>query len=188
MSRSKSDAIERTATAVRLRMEGHTWDEVAAGANYANRGTAYRTVTRALRKQTAADLEAYVTVELERIDLAESALLSIVSTSSSDATKVRALREVLAASRDRAKLLGLYDRAPATESEPRTLFDPALGQLREGNTCRISGSPDCGFEPSEHSRECNKSLLGFVPLADGEASTAETASLPDPSGGEDLLQ
>ena len=59
LSRSKSVALAKKAKAVRLRNEGHTWDEVADGSGYANRGTAYRVVTNAHREQIVEDIESY---------------------------------------------------------------------------------------------------------------------------------
>lgn len=46
--------------AVRLRLAGHTYDEIAERAGYANRGSAYAAVARhldAVRKETAEDAE-----------------------------------------------------------------------------------------------------------------------------------
>ena len=158
MPRSKSLALARKAKAVRLRKEGHSWDEVADGSGYANRGTAYRVVTNAHREQIVEDIESYRASELERLTFLESELLEIAATSKSDSAKIRALSEVRAIGRDRCKLLALYDHAPA--AEPQMLIDPRRArQLKEGNTCRIDGGTSCDFIPEFHEKGCATEMM-----------------------------
>lgn len=178
MPRPKSLALAKQAKAVELHKEGHSWDEVANGAGFAHRGTAYKVVMKALREHIVEDIDSYREVELERLSFLESELLIIATTSKSDSAKIRALGEVRAIGRDRCKLLGLYDHTPQAQDEPKTLFDLSLGQLRKGNTCRISGDSECGFEPKDHSQQCVRETLGFVPYAEGEASEKTVTSLP----------
>jgi hypothetical protein len=168
MPKSKTVALARQAAAVERFRNGENFDQIARGVGYANRGNAHRAVTTALRERIIEDIDTYRQIELERIDLVEAELLAIASSSKSDASKIRALREVLTASRDRSKLLGLYDHTLKAEAEQRTLFDPSLGKLRKGNTCRISKDAECGFEPDAHSEDCVKKTLGYTPYAPGE--------------------
>ena len=171
MAKSKTVALARKAEAVERFRTGETLDQIAQNVGYAHRANAHRAINSALRERIVENIDTYRQMELERIDLVEAELLTIVTGSrSSSATKIRALREVLAASRDRSKLLGLYDHTPEAEPEQKMLIDLSLGQLRKGNTCRISGDAECGFEPKDHSQQCTKEILGYVPYADGEAS------------------
>jgi hypothetical protein len=189
MPKSQTNALARRADAVQRFRNGENFDQIAQGVGYANRGNAHRAVTTALRERIVEDIDTYRQIELERIDLVEAELLAIATRSKSDAAKIRALREVLTASRDRSKLLGLYDHFPQAEPEQKMLVDLDLGKLRKGNTCRISGDAECGFVPKEHSTDCVKQTLGFVPYAQGEASNEVTASPSSASlDGEDLLE
>ena len=170
MSKSQSLALSRQAEAVRLHREGYTFEAIKDELGYANRGTVHRVVTNAYRERIAENIDEHRQVELGTLDLVIGEAWDIVQTASSDATRLRALGEIRAATTARSKILGLHDHTPKAEPEQKMLFDLSLGQLRKGNTCRISGDAECGFEPKDHSQECVKKTLGFVPYADGEAS------------------
>jgi len=59
---------ERERQAVALHLAGKKFDEIAEIVGYTNRGTAYETVMRALRRETVADIEEVRNVEIARID------------------------------------------------------------------------------------------------------------------------
>jgi hypothetical protein len=59
---------ERERQAVALHLAGKKFDEIAEVVGYTNRGTAYETVMRALRRETVADIEEIRNVEVARID------------------------------------------------------------------------------------------------------------------------
>jgi hypothetical protein len=54
--------------AIALHLAGKKFDEIAEIVGYTNRGTAYETVMRALRRETIADIEEIRNVEVARID------------------------------------------------------------------------------------------------------------------------
>jgi hypothetical protein len=65
---SKVTVREREQQATALHLAGKKFDEIAEIVGYTNRGTAYETVMRALRRETVADIEEIRNVEIARID------------------------------------------------------------------------------------------------------------------------
>jgi hypothetical protein len=59
---------ERERQAVALHLAGKKFDEIAEIVGYTNRGTAYETVMRALKRETVEDIEEIRNVEIARID------------------------------------------------------------------------------------------------------------------------
>jgi hypothetical protein len=59
---------ERERQAIALHLTGKKFDEIAEIVDYTNRGTAYETVMRALRRETVANIEEIRNVEIARID------------------------------------------------------------------------------------------------------------------------
>jgi hypothetical protein len=71
--RGKALALWRRSTAVELALAGHSYDEIAAACGYANRGTAWRTVTEALREQGVDQVSRLRRLELARLDRLQAA-------------------------------------------------------------------------------------------------------------------
>jgi hypothetical protein len=65
---SKVTVRERERQAVALHLAGKKFDEIAEIVGYTNRGTAYETVMRALKRETVEDIEEIRNVEIARID------------------------------------------------------------------------------------------------------------------------
>ena len=93
---------QRQDTAVRLRLEGHTWAEVAQGAGYAHAEGACRAVRQALDRIPVANVEHYRTEELARLDALHQAWWDAALDGDPKAATV-----ILRVSERRAKLLGL---------------------------------------------------------------------------------
>jgi hypothetical protein len=64
----KAVTRQREQQAIALHLAGKKFDEIAEIVGYTNRGTAYETVMRALRRETVADIEEIRNVEIARID------------------------------------------------------------------------------------------------------------------------
>jgi hypothetical protein len=71
-------ALERDARAVRMRVDGKTYEVIAKVLHYGHRGNAVRAVKRRLKKmreECAADLEELRFIESQRLDLALAAIM-----------------------------------------------------------------------------------------------------------------
>lgn len=64
----------RKAKAVELALAGATYDQIAREVGYANRGTAHRTVTKALAERVDEAVDEYRRVELDRLDALQASL------------------------------------------------------------------------------------------------------------------
>jgi len=58
------NAATRVQTALKLKIEGMTWDEVAANAGYGSRGTAHRAVMREFERCISKDVDELRTMQL----------------------------------------------------------------------------------------------------------------------------
>src|ERR1035437_476859 len=72
--RNQALADARRARAVELRIAGVTYEGIAAELGYANRGTVYRVVSEALKKQTVEAVEQLRSLEVERLDTLQHAV------------------------------------------------------------------------------------------------------------------
>jgi hypothetical protein len=106
----------RRARAVELALTGMPYDEIAAAVGYANRGTAWRTVQRALRDRTFKAVDEYREMELSRLDALQSACWEQALTG-----ELRAVEAVLKVMHQRSRLLGL-DNNMATMGGNQGLF------------------------------------------------------------------
>ena len=95
-------AERRKTRAVELAAQGCDYDTIAREVGYANRGTAHRTVMRALREHTADAVEDMREAELERLDALQQALWGQAMTGDP-----RAVQAVLRVIGQRCRLLGL---------------------------------------------------------------------------------
>ncbi len=112
----KSLASYRKARAVELALTGMPYDDIAAEVGYANRGTAWRAVQRALRDRTFEAVDQYREMELSRLDALHSACWGQAL-----AGDLRAVEAVLRVMQQRARLLGL-DEQMATMGGNQGLF------------------------------------------------------------------
>lgn len=67
-------AAWRRARAVELATQGHTYNQIASEVGYANRGTAYKVVRKALDENVAEAVEEYREVEVARLNALQAAL------------------------------------------------------------------------------------------------------------------
>ena len=101
----------RQAKAVELAEAGHDYDSIAKAVGYSNRGTAWRTVQKALTERVAVGVAEYRRVELERLDALHRAHWAKAISGDLAAAHV-----VLRIIDQRIRLLGLVhtsDNAPA---------------------------------------------------------------------------
>lgn len=103
----------RQARAVELAISGHDYDTIAREVGYSNRGTAHRTVQKALRQRTVEGVDQLREVEVQRLD----ALLKAHWEQAIDGDVVAA-NVVLRVIDQRVRLLGLEWTADATLTGP----------------------------------------------------------------------
>jgi transposase-like protein len=111
-------AMERKARAVELALRGLSYDRIAEELGYTNRGTAHRTVARALQERIVQGVEALRDAEIARLDhlqdsIWEQAMLGDISAVN---TAIRIIDK-------RIRLLGL-DRLDTSPDAPRSLVMP----------------------------------------------------------------
>jgi len=109
----------RKARAVELALTGMPYDEIASAVGYANRGTAWRTVQRALRDRTFKAVDEYREMELTRLDALQSSCWEQAL-----AGELRAVEVVLRVMEQRRRLLGLGEEVATMEGNGgRLLMD-----------------------------------------------------------------
>lgn len=109
----------RKARAVELALTGMPYDEIASAVGYANRGTAWRTVQRALRDRTFKAVDEYREMEMTRLDTLQSACWDAAL-----AGDLRAVEVVLRVMEQRRRLLGLGDQMATKGGNRQGLFTP----------------------------------------------------------------
>ena len=114
---SKSLAAYRKARAVELALAGTSYDDIAAEVGYANRGTAWRTVQRALHDREVDAVDEYRQMELARLDVLQSKYWQRALTG-----ELGAVRIVLKVIEQRSRLLGLTDAKSATKAGNQDLL------------------------------------------------------------------
>lgn len=112
-------AAWRRARAVELATQGHTYDQIASEVGYANRGTAYRVVRKALDENVAQAVEEYREVEIARLNALQAAVWDRAI-----AGDLQAVDAVLKLVQARVKLLGLGGGSTASPT-PSTVVVPA---------------------------------------------------------------
>ncbi len=103
-----------------LATQGHTYDQIASEVGYANRGTAYRVVRKALDENVAQAVEEYREVEVARLNALQAAMWD--KALAGDVHAVDAVLKIVSA---RVKLLGLDHPRTELSAEPRTVVIPA---------------------------------------------------------------
>lgn len=118
---SKAIAEWRKARSVELVLQGYSYDQVAAEVGYANRGTAWRTVTKALGERTELAARELRELETARLDYLQSKLVDGIE--AGDVKAINAATRIVMA---RARLHGL-DRIsePVEPMQGRIIVDPA---------------------------------------------------------------
>lgn len=119
--RGRALARWRQAEAVRLASKGMDYDGIAKAVGYANRGTAWRTVNKALQAHTVADVDQLRERELERLDR-----LQVLLWLQADQGDLKAVDKILKVIDQRCRLLGLdrQCRCERAKHEGRTVIAP----------------------------------------------------------------
>lgn len=119
--RNRALAAARRARAIELRAQGLTYEQIADALGYANRGTVYRMVGRALEAQTVEAVDALRALEVERLDALQVAIWE--KAMDGDVSSAREAIRIIAA---RCRLLGLEGKAwgEGREQWPRTVVLP----------------------------------------------------------------
>jgi hypothetical protein len=102
MKQETLDNLDRTLEALRLRQAGFTYDEIAARVGYANRSSAFRAVSSALKRTLKEPCDAVRMVELTRLDQMIKALWP-----AAEKGNLGSIDRVIKIMERRAKLLGL---------------------------------------------------------------------------------
>lgn len=101
-------AAARRVQAVRLRMSGATYDQIAEACGYSDKGSARHAVMRALTRLEAESVGELRALENARLDADEVVLRSLIADRSQTAnTRIRAIDSRLRLSARRARLNGL---------------------------------------------------------------------------------
>jgi cyanate lyase len=121
--RNRALAAARRAKAVKLRTAGLTYDQIAMELGYANRGTAYRVISEALRTQTLEAVGELRSLEVARLNSLQSAMWQ--KAMDGDMPSAMAVLRVIMA---RCRLLGLDGPGllRVEDSRPRTLVVPPV--------------------------------------------------------------
>jgi gamma-glutamyl:cysteine ligase YbdK (ATP-grasp superfamily) len=102
MKQETLDNLDRTLEALRLRQAGFTYDEIAIRTGYANRSSAFRAVSSALKKTLKEPSDAVRMVELTRLDQMIKALWP-----TAEQGNLGAIDRVIKIMERRARFLGL---------------------------------------------------------------------------------
>ncbi len=113
-------AAWRKARAVELALQGHSYDAIAAEVGYANRGTAWRTVSKALAERADIAVEDLRTMEMARLDYLQSRLGPQVEVG--DVKAITAATRIVQA---RSRLMGLDKIEPPAEDGHTVVLDVA---------------------------------------------------------------
>ncbi|WP_353647943.1 hypothetical protein ABLG96_13785 [Nakamurella sp. A5-74] len=103
-------ATQKQALAVRLRLEGHSYEQIAQRAGYADRGSAYRAVETGRKAILAEPAEALRDFELDRLDAMLRAANDIragAAEAGEPELQLKAIDRLLRIVESRRKLLGL---------------------------------------------------------------------------------
>lgn len=97
-------AAEKAREAANLRIQRYSWDTIAKRLGYNSRGSAYSAVQRHIKNIPREAVEELRNLELESLDVAETALSDAIN-----AGDTQAINAMLKVKEQRAKLVGLYD-------------------------------------------------------------------------------
>jgi orotate phosphoribosyltransferase-like protein len=117
---SMAVAESRKARCVELATKGVPYDQIASEVGYANRGTAWRVVNKALTERVDSAVDEYRQMELARLDALQESLWSTAMEGN-----VRSVDAILRIIDRRIRLLGL-DQVTVRDEFPLTVVvDPA---------------------------------------------------------------
>lgn len=121
--RNKALAAWRRARAVELAIDGRTYQQIADELGYANRGTVYRIVARALADREAEAVDTLRDLEVARLNALQNGLWDRAM-----AGDIAAGSSILKIIQVRCAVLGLLGRQPGGKALPRTVVvDPRMG-------------------------------------------------------------
>jgi hypothetical protein len=114
--RNHALAVARRAQAIELRTQGWTYEAIARQLGYANRGTAFAIVPKALDTHEAEEVERHRALEAARLDRLQVSLWG--GAMAGDVAAVAQVRRII---ETRIRLLGLIDRMPQDDGSCRTV-------------------------------------------------------------------
>ncbi|MGH2506597.1 MAG: hypothetical protein ACRDHZ_04140, partial [Ktedonobacteraceae bacterium] len=100
------NATIKLETALKLSMQGKSWDEIAASAGYASRGAAHNAVMRELNRNVAKDVEELRTRDLHTLAQMQGEVWELF-TDKENKGRLFAADRLLAIMERRARLMGL---------------------------------------------------------------------------------
>ena len=112
-------ATWRQARAVELALEGRSYDDIAHAVGLANRGSAWRTVQKALHNRVVAGVDELREMEVDRLDKLQATVWPQV-----EAGNVKAIDAVMKIIDRRCRILGLYAVPQAAPGPIRTIVQP----------------------------------------------------------------
>lgn len=119
-----AEARSKRFRAMELCAEGYSYDSIAFQIGYANRGAAYRAVTKAVGDREVQTVESFRCSELDRLDACQKALWGRAMDGD-----LGAILAILAISRERVRFYALADQQPTASTRTRVKRTRAL-QLR----------------------------------------------------------
>lgn len=126
--RNKALASARRARAIELRTQGWTYEQIADELGYANRGTVYSIVTKALAAHEAEEVENLRVTEIERLNRLQKSLWPLAE--AGDVSAISEIRRIIMA---RVRLLGLTGEVVRVQEECNTVVcscAPGTGHRR----------------------------------------------------------
>jgi hypothetical protein len=128
--RNHALAAARRTKAIELRTEGWTYEAIAQQLGYANRGTAFAIVRKALDTHEAEEVERHRSLETARLDRLQATLWGRAMTG--DVAAIAQARRII---ETRIRLLGLLlDRVPQDDGSCRTVVctcPPGIGHRQQ---------------------------------------------------------
>lgn len=111
----------RKVRSIELVLQGYTYDQVAAEVGYANKGTAWRTVSKALAEQKVQAVDELRALEVRRLDYLQTKLLDGIE--DGDVKSINAAVRIIMA---RSRLFGLDKLSdPVQAPIGQVVIDPA---------------------------------------------------------------
>ena len=120
--RNRAAVRTRHSEALRMALQGLSFDVIAQELGYANRGAAWKAAQACLERQTSASVDELRDLELARLDTLQAAYW----TQATDGGSIRATELILKISGQRIKLLGMEaPNRPSSVTEPHTIVIPS---------------------------------------------------------------
>lgn len=133
----KPEVLAREAEVVKLRRGGLTWDLIAQKVGYADASGAQSAYMRAAQRLVQDDIEAIRSMEMERLDMAQSAIWGQVLNGS-----LQAVSTLMRIMERRARLLGLDQ--PIRQQVEVTNYDGATIDREVQRLADLLGAGDRG--------------------------------------------